>query len=170
MRGVMGEPLFTKILVPVDFSACSKEAFRIALAFAKLFQAEVLLLHVIDTKNLDALNRLGLAPPSEFRRQKKQLHHHARLNSRELLAWDDAKGVSVRRLLADGVPYVEIGRTVRLEGVDMVVMGSYGGTTGVVDKIFFGSTAEKVVRTAGCPVLTVPLGVKRVKRRTDKST
>jgi nucleotide-binding universal stress UspA family protein len=36
-------------------------------------------------------------------------------------------------------------------------MGSYGGRSGNVDKIFFGSTAEKVVRTAGCPVLTVPL-------------
>jgi hypothetical protein len=35
-------------------------------------------------------------------------------------------------------------------------MGSYGGAKGI-DKIFFGSTAEKVVRTAGCPVLTVPL-------------
>jgi nucleotide-binding universal stress UspA family protein len=39
-------------------------------------------------------------------------------------------------------------------------MGSYGGRSGNVDKIFFGSTAEKVVRTAGCPVLTVPLPTK----------
>jgi nucleotide-binding universal stress UspA family protein len=44
-----------------------------------------------------------------------------------------------------------------MEKVDLVVMGSYGGRSGSVDKIFFGSTAEKVVRTAGCPVLTVPL-------------
>jgi nucleotide-binding universal stress UspA family protein len=39
-------------------------------------------------------------------------------------------------------------------------MGSYGGRSGSVEKIFFGSTAEKVVRTAGCPVLTVPLPAK----------
>jgi nucleotide-binding universal stress UspA family protein len=44
-----------------------------------------------------------------------------------------------------------------MEKVDLVVMGSYGGRSGNMDKIFFGSTAEKVVRTAGCPVLTVPL-------------
>jgi nucleotide-binding universal stress UspA family protein len=166
----MADRLFTKILVPVDFSPCSEEAFRIGLAFAKLFQAEVLLLHVIDTKSLDALNRLGLASPAEAKQQKKQLRHHARLNARQLLAWDEAKGVTIRRLLAEGAPFEEIARTVRVEGVDVVVMGSYGGTIGVVDKIFFGSTAEKVVRTAGCSVLTVPLSVKRAKRRTDKST
>ena len=60
-------------------------------------------------------------------------------------------------------------RTARVEGVDLVVMGSYGGAIGGVDKIFFGSTAEKVVRTAGCPVLTVPLPTKRAKVKTGKS-
>ena len=44
--------------------------------------------------------------------------------------------------------------------VDLVMMGSYGGRSGNVDKIFFGSTAEEVVRTAGCPVLTLPLSSK----------
>ncbi|MDR4480701.1 MAG: universal stress protein [Nitrospira sp.] len=165
----MVDRLFTKILVPVDFSPCSEEAFRIALSFAKLYQAEVLLLHVVDTRSLDALNRLGLAPASEGAKQKKQLHHFARLNARQMLAREEVKGVAIRRLLADGSPFEEIARTARVEGVDLVVMGSYGGTIGGVDKIFFGSTAEKVVRTAGCPVLTVPLPTKRGKTRTGKS-
>src|SRR5574340_1796922 len=117
----MAERLFTKILVPVDFSPCSEAAFRIALSFANLFQAEVLLLHVIDTKNLDALNRLGLASSSAVEQQKKRLHHHARLNARRLLAWDEAKGVTIRRLLASGSPFEEIARTARVEGVDLVV-------------------------------------------------
>ncbi len=153
----MGERLFSKILVPVDFSPCSEEAFRLALALARLFQAEVLLLHVIDVKSLTALNRLGLARPSEEREQKKRLRHHARLQARRLLQSNEAKGVTIRRLLAEGVPFAEIARTARMERVDLVVMGSYGGQVESVDKIFFGSTAEKVVRTAGCPVLTVPL-------------
>ena len=167
---VMADRLFTKILVPVDFSRCSEEAFRIALSFAKLFQADVLLLHVVDTKSLDALNRLGLALPSDAKKQKKQLHHQARLNARQLLAWDEAKEVTVRRLLAEGCPFEEIARTARVEEADLVVMGSYGGALGGVDKIFFGSTAEKVVRTAGCPVLTVPLPPKRFKVRVNKNT
>lgn len=164
----MVDRLFSKILVPVDFSPCSEEAFRIALSLAKSYQAEVLLLHVVDTRSLDALNRLGLAPASDATKQKKQLHHYARLNARQLLAWDEAKGVTVKRLLAAGSPFEEIAKTARVEGVDLVVMGSYGGAIGGVDKIFFGSTAEKVVRTAGCPVLTVPLPTKRGKTRTGK--
>lgn len=153
----MAAVLFTKILVPVDFSSCSEEAFRVALSFAKILKAEVLLLHVVDTKSLDLLNRAGLALPSEEKGQLKRLRHHARLNTRRLLQFEETKGVAIRRFLAEGVPFVEIARMTRREKADLVVMGSYGGSVGSVDKIFFGSTAEKVVRTAGCPVLTVPL-------------
>ena len=157
---IEGRTLFEKILVPVDFSPCSEEAFRMGLALARQFQAEVLLLHVVDTKSLGALNVLGLALPSEEVVQKKRLHHQARLSARRLLQFEEAKGVKVRRLLAAGSPFVEIARAARSEKVDLVVMGSYGGQAGNVDKIFFGSTAEKVVRTAGCPVLCVPLAAR----------
>jgi len=153
----MQERRFSKILVPVDFSLCSEEAFRVALSLARQFQAEVSLLHVVDTKSLSTLNMLGLARPSEEAEQKKRLRHQARLNARRLLSFEETKGLQIRRLLAEGSPFVEIARTARTEKVDLVVMGSYGGQVGSVEKIFFGSTAEKVVRTAGCPVLTVPL-------------
>ena len=157
----MADALFTKILVPVDFSPCSEEAFRIALSLGRLFQAEVLMLHVIDTKSLQTLNRLGMAPLTEEKAQKKRLGHHARLHARRLLLSEEAKGVDVRRIVTEGAPFAEIARMARVEKVDLVVMGSYGGQIGSVDKIFFGSTAEKVVRTAACPVLTVPLPVTR---------
>jgi nucleotide-binding universal stress UspA family protein len=154
----MAESLFTKILVPVDFSPCSEEAFRVALTLARTFQAELLLLHVIDTSALATFNQLGLlAVPSDAPGQKRRLRHYARLNVRRLLESESAKGVTVTRIVLEGGPFVEIAKTARMEKVDLVVMGSYGGRSGNVDKIFFGSTAEKVVRTAGCPVLTVPL-------------
>lgn len=153
----MADSLFPKILVPVDFSPCSEEAFRVALSLARVFQSEILLLHVIDTKSLQTLNYLGLALPSEERGQIKRLSHQARLNARRLLKLEEAKGVPIKRLLAEGAPFVEIARMARAEKASLVVMGSYGGQAGSVEKIFFGSTAEKVVRTAGCPVLTVPL-------------
>ena len=157
----MAESLFRKILVPIDFSPCSEEAFRVALTLAKTFQAELLLLHVIDTSALATFNQLGLlAVPSDAPGQKRRLHHHARLNVRRWLESEAAKGVAVTRIVLEGGPFVEIAKTARMEKVDLVVMGSYGGSSGNVDKIFFGSTAEKVVRTAGCPVLTVPLSTK----------
>ncbi len=157
----MAESLFRKILVPVDFSPCSEEAFRVALALAKTFQAQLLLLHVIDTSALATFNQLGLlAVPSDAQGQKRRLRHHARLNVRQLLESESTKGVTVTRIVLEGGPFVEIAKAARMEKVDLVVMGSYGGSSGNVDKIFFGSTAEKVVRTAGCPVLTVPLPTK----------
>ncbi len=157
----MAESLFTKILVPVDFSPCSEEAFRVALTFAKTFQAKLLLLHVIDTSVLATFNQLGLlAVPSDASGQKRRLRHHARLNVRRLLESKETKGLDLKRIVLEGGPFVEIVKAARLEKVDLVVMGSYGGRSGNVDKIFFGSTAEKVVRTAGCSVLTVPLSLK----------
>lgn len=153
----MAGTLFPKILVPVDFSPCSEEAFRVALSLARAYQSEILLLHVVDMSALDRLNQLGLALPSEEAKQKKRLRHQARLNARRLLRSDETKGLSVARLLAEGSPFVEIARVARSEQASLVVMGSYGGQGGRVEKIFFGSTAEKVVRTAGCPVLCVPL-------------
>ncbi len=153
----MAGTLFPKILVPVDFSPCSEEAFRVALSLARAYQSEIVLLHVVDMTALDRLNQLGLALPSEEAKQKKRLRHQARLNARRLLGSDEAKGLPVTRLLAEGSPFVEIARAARREQAGLVVMGSYGGQGGRVEKIFFGSTAEKVVRTAGCPVLCVPL-------------
>ncbi len=148
--------LFKTILVPVDFSPCSDEAFRIACRMAELCGAKVLVLHVIDTSALAAFNRLGLlAVPSDAAPQRRRLRHHARLKVRELL--ESAGDVKMTRLIVEGAPFVEIAKVARTGDIDLVVMGTYGGRSGSVDKIFFGSTAEKVVRTAGCPVLTVPL-------------
>ena len=158
----MADSLFTKILVPVDFSPCSDEALRVALTLARTFQAELLLVHVIDTSALAIFNQMGLlAVPSDAHGQKRRLRHHARLNVRRLLESEAVKGVTVTRIVLEGGPFVEIAKTARTEKVDLVVIGSYGGRSGSVDKIFFGSTAEKVVRTAGCPVLTVPLPPKQ---------
>ena len=117
----MAEPLFTKILVPVDFSPCSEEAFRVALALARTFQAELLLVHVIDTSALAVFNQMGLlAVPSDAQGQKRRLRHHARLNVRRLLESEAAKGVTVTRIGLEGGPVVEIAKTARA--------GKVGGT------------------------------------------
>jgi nucleotide-binding universal stress UspA family protein len=163
----MGDGLFQKILLPVDFSPCSREAFHIGLRLARSFQSEVILLHIIDTKSLNALNALGLALPSEEKTQKKRLHHQARLLARGLLALPEAQGLKITRLLSEGNPFVEIARMTRTEHVDLVVMGSYGGQTGDITRIFFGSTAEKVVRTVNCPVLCVPCAYHKLQPFTD---
>ena len=157
--------LFRKILVPVDFSPCSNEAFRVAVQMARAFQAEVLLLHVIDTSTVAAFNRLGLlAVPSDATAQRRRLRHQARLKVRQLLESQSTKDITVERVVSEGAPFVEIAKFARQERVDLVVLGSYGGRSESMEKIFFGSNAEKVVRTAGCAVLTVPLPAKKVRK------
>jgi nucleotide-binding universal stress UspA family protein len=166
----MADALFPRILVPSDFSACSEEAFRVAVQVARQFGSELTFLHVVDTKSLSVLNRLGLALPSEEKAQLKKLRHQARLLARRIIGSQALKGLTVKRFIAEGAPFAEIARFVRSEKISLVVMGSYGGSYGGVDKIFFGSTAEKVVRTAGCPVLTVPLTARPVKAAAGATT
>jgi nucleotide-binding universal stress UspA family protein len=163
---LMAIELFRRILVPVDFSSCSNEAFRMALQLAKAFQAELIVLHVIDTSAIAAFNRLGLlAVPSDQTKQRRRLRHQARLKTRQLLASQSTEGVPIERVVVEGAPFVEIAKFARQTRIDLIVLGSYGGRSENMDKIFFGATAEKVVRTVACAVLTVPLPAKKV--RTD---
>jgi len=163
---MMAIELFRKILVPIDFSSCSNEAFRVALRIAQAFQSDVIILHVIDTSAVEAFNRLGLlAVPSDKTKQSRRLRHQARLKTRQLLASQSTQGIPVERVVVEGTPFVEIAKFARQERVDLIVLGSYGGRSENMDKIFFGATAEKVVRTAACAVLTTPLAAKKV--RTD---
>jgi nucleotide-binding universal stress UspA family protein len=153
----MADALFKKILVPVDFSACSDEAFHVALQLKESLGADMTVMHVIDVDTVDAFNRLGLlAVPSDAIRQRKRLRHHGRLKMRQLLK-SQPDGRTITHIVVEGTPFVEIGKFARREGIDLIVLGSYGGRSDSMDKIFFGATADKVVRTAGCAVLTVPL-------------
>jgi nucleotide-binding universal stress UspA family protein len=144
------------ILVPVDFSACSLDAFRMAVSVARRYDAELLLAHVVDTRMLAAVERLGISVKPD---QMKTIRHRARLAFRGIM--ESEKGVKMRRLILEGAPFTEIMRLARTEKVDLIVMGAYGGRTDEVEKIFFGSTAEKVVRAAPCPVLCVPAARQR---------
>jgi nucleotide-binding universal stress UspA family protein len=160
----MAGALFKKILVPVDFSACSEEALRVAFQLMESLGADVTVMHVIDVNAVDAFNRLGLlAVPSDATAQRKRLRHHARLKMRHLLK-SQPGGQSIARLVVEGTPFVEIAKFARGEGIDLVVLGSYGGRSDSMEKIFFGATADKVVRTAGCAVLTVPLQRQRPRK------
>jgi nucleotide-binding universal stress UspA family protein len=150
--------LFNQILLPVDFSPCSDEAFRMGCRLTRMTGAVVIALHVIDTSILAVLPQIGLSViPSSVQAQRRRLRHHARSSLRRLLECDEAKGVNCTRLILEGVPYAEIVKVTRTKAIDLIVMGTYGVRAGNIDKLFFGSTAEKVMRIAGCSVLTVPL-------------
>ena len=73
-----------------------------------------------------------------------------------LKRWHTA-GAEVETLVAVGIPFQEIAVIARELAVDLVVLGGHGRSgRGPIEEVFFGSTAEKVVRLLPCPVLCVP--------------
>lgn len=142
-----------RILVATDFSQHSRVALQYAAAFSKAFSAEVVLCHVLE--KADFLSQLppvaeGYFPPNLAELQEK----HARVQCEQVLA---AAGLSQARvLLVHGNPAAEIARSAGEENADLVIVGTHG--RGALAHILLGSVAEKIVRLAPCPVLTVRSG------------
>lgn len=135
-----------KILVPHDFSDTSEAAVRYATALAHNFGAKLYLLHVSDKAKFEMATEfpLGLEGTLEDAVRERLLKI---LPPREQIEFKPAFE------FRSGVPALEIVRFAKNENVDLIVMGTHG--RGFVAHMVLGSVAEKVVRTAPCPVLTV---------------
>ncbi|HEU5361060.1 MAG TPA: universal stress protein [Candidatus Deferrimicrobiaceae bacterium] len=148
--------MFTKILLPTDFSECSAEAAAVTRLLADRFGSRVVVLHVLDEPaTLDPMFR-GDIPLEMLRSRMEQF---SRENLEEFLARHFSGFENFDTLLATGIPYREIIGKAREVGADLIVIGTHGRTG--VEKVIFGSTAEKVVRMAPCPVLSVRQGGKQ---------
>ena len=139
------------ILCPVDFSECSDYAMRYAALLAGKFEAKLTLLHVVAPVMVP-LPGDALVPPM---RQIDLADIADACRERLVKAAGDftKEGVQVECLVTNGVPFVEILRQAEEAAADMIVMGTHGRTG--IDRIIFGSVAEKVVKSATCPVLTI---------------
>jgi nucleotide-binding universal stress UspA family protein len=141
----------TDMLVPVDFSASSVNAFRAALAIAAP-DGDITLLHVIDEHFVkDAVNA-GLGTTEEI---QQKLRNRADSDFNLMLEDVDTEGVDVERMIVIGTPFVEILKIARDLDLPMIVMGVRGRST-PPEELLFGSTAEKVLRGARVPVLCIP--------------
>jgi nucleotide-binding universal stress UspA family protein len=141
---------FKRILCPTDFSEPSSQAFTIAGELASQFGAEVLLVHVVS-----AVPALPPDPNYVFRvpEYEQALHGDAR-RKLETLADDIGKqGVRARTVVGHGNAGGEIVRIAKEEGADLIVIATHGSTG--LEHVLFGSVAERVVRLAQCPVLSV---------------
>jgi len=143
-------PQFKKILVPIDFSQCSIDAFRYGLSLAKQYRSKIILLHVIDFRTYESIFHIHMVPQEQAYEvlKKVTLKKYA-----EMLADFDLAGVEIDQRVVEGHPYVEIVRVAAHEEVDLLVIGTHGRSG--LDHILFGSIAEKVVRKAPCPVLAI---------------
>jgi nucleotide-binding universal stress UspA family protein len=142
---------FQTILCPLDFADPSARALRVAVPLARESGARLLLAHVVEgwAEN-DARDHSHWTVP-EYRRH---LENEARARLSAAVSAGERASCRVEEVLAAGKPYLEILRLAAERAVDLVVMGVHG--RGATDLALFGSTAQHVVREAGCPVLTVP--------------
>lgn len=144
-----------KILVPIDFSDYSKSALRYAVNFAKLFNAEILLIYVVEPVIYPPDFSMGqIAIPTVA----TEFDERAREELNKLAKNEIPQEIRVTTLIKSGKPFVEIIDTASEADVDLIIIATHGHSG--VEHILFGSTAEKVVRKAPCPVLTLREPVK----------
>ena len=139
-----------QILVPIDFSDCSRKALRYAVPVAERFGAQLLLLYVIETNVLPA--ELGYVPFEAKRARiasaQAALEELAQ-RTEQALGTHFVRQITVR----NGIPWQEITAAARALDVDLIVLSTHGYTG--IKHILMGSTAERVVQHAPCPVLVV---------------
>ena len=141
----------TSILLPTDFSDNSKEAATWAIEMAQRFDAAIDVVYV-DQPLAVALPE-GYVMPSADALAERQGRLSDSLAEIEQMIGRAAPGIKVRSHTREGAPFAEIVQAARDLGSRMIIMGTHGRTG--ISHALLGSVAEKVVRKAPCPVLTV---------------
>lgn len=141
-----------RLLVPTDFSESARHALVYACSFAQEYDAEVLLLHVVETLPVSYATDLFPVPMAHV---FQEITGYAEVEMGKLVAETRAKVPRVRSRLEQGRASEAIVRVAREEATDMIVLGTHG--RGILEKALFGSTTDRVVRLAPCPVLTTRL-------------
>lgn len=144
-------PSINTILVPVDFSSCSREGLRYAIEFANEVGAKVTLLHatylgyIYSSEGTAIYDVPGLqeAARKNAERQMRKVVRAAKFGR-----------VKYEIAFTDGSPVLDICAFAKNHAIDLIITSTHGLTG--LKHVLIGSTAEQVVRHAACPVLVVP--------------
>lgn len=139
-----------KILCPVDFSDCSKIALDYSVSLAKKYEAQILILHVVETTFPDPEY---IAICEDMEKIHTQLAKQAETKISKLKETLTDENIKTTSIISTGKPFVEIIKCAKKNNVDLIVIGSHGQSG--LSHILFGSTADKVIRKSPCGVLTV---------------
>ena len=140
-----------KILVPTDFSEASKESLRYACTLADALQASLRIIHVNQNPYLPGGLLDSYVPPPDF---YEELERATAGNLEGLLTAEEKNKYGVVLVRRTGAAAHEIVDYLREVGdIDLVVMATHG--RGGAARLMMGSVADKVVRAAPCPVLTI---------------
>ena len=144
-------PQIKRILVPTDFSYTSDLAVEYAIDLARKYGASIHVLHVLEDVNFTAVYPDGFF--AELPTLRAQLMTQAQARIAETADKCVATNLTVTTQVTDGRPARVIAEIAALRGTELIVMGTHG--RGGVAHMVMGSVAERVVRTAPCPVFTV---------------
>ena len=143
---------FEKILLAIDFSDYSEIACEYALTMANCFGSSIHLLHVIN----EPVDLRGFyVPHISFEQLEQEIASGASRMLNDFCAKNMAGFSSYTSSVVSGIPYEEIIRVATEQESSLIVIGTHGRTG--LDHLLFGSTAERVVRSSPCPVLTIRL-------------
>jgi nucleotide-binding universal stress UspA family protein len=145
-------PRFRRILVTTDFSEGTADALAYAFSIAQENESKVTLMHVLHDVTADLSGKYRESLIGGLRKQLEDLIPE------EARTWCD-----VATQVETGVPYRIILRMIENERPDLVVMNIHG--KGMLDRALLGSTAERIVRAASCPVMMIPPLRRKFKRR-----
>jgi len=138
------------LLVPTDFSEASQQALAYAVGVARACGAKLTLLHVVE---LPSYVTDGHAPAHQSTALRDELRAAAHRELARLLPEGAGILVEIARQVVVGVPHQQIVETAVAARADWIVMATHGRTG--LSHLVMGSVAERVLRTAPCPVLTL---------------
>ncbi len=144
----------TRILVATDFSDCARDALEYALALAGRLGAEVDVVHAFERP---VYFEVGVAHSVQLRHDVDQwlreLKQDAGNQLESLLKAYRDRAPGIRGTMREGKPVEEILKAAQETSADLIVIGTHGRTG--LPHVLLGSVAERVVRSAACPVLTI---------------
>ena len=142
--------MFEKILYPTDFSDVSQKALDYLVQLKDAGTREIIVLHVIDERGIDAISRYGAGSAATVIREiTKEAEEEGKKIEKKLIQ----SGLIVKIRIETGVPLKEILKVEEEEKVSAIVIGSHGKTN--LEEMFLGSVSEKVIRQSKNPVLIV---------------
>jgi nucleotide-binding universal stress UspA family protein len=141
-----------KILVATDFGPASDTALAYGRALALQFNASLHVLHVMESAAMTAATEYGFSGlPIEY---QLEMEAAAQQRTAQLLTDADLRELSATAVVVrHNTPAAAIVDYAQTNGIDLIILGTHG--RGALAHLFMGSVAERVVRTAPCPVLAV---------------
>jgi nucleotide-binding universal stress UspA family protein len=144
-----------RILCPIDYSEFSRRALDHAIAIARWYGSTITVFHVNQILPVTAYTPVGPIVPSTLLAPDDREAMLAAM--KRFAAEEAAPGVPMEFAIAEGKPATEIVEKAKEMSCDLLVLGTHGYSG--FDRLVLGSVAEKALRKAQCPVLTVPCHV-----------